>query len=272
MSDSKAKSKNSRNTARNAQSGVRRKKQVAEEELPPPPALPLDPPTPVELPDYEIDHHSHHSPAHFLRDLIGDIRARIVLALLISGLILWVAIPPAYQQLKVWRAMRFLAQSEVAANEGNIPKSIALMRRAILMAPNEERIFRKVRLYNASLGDAAALNSLQQLMLEKQATTEELLTLAEQAIKANNPVIAKAAMDQVQEDHSARKTTVQMRLLEGEGNLKDALDLAREELPNLTPDDQDRLLLATAEMTLRTDVKASRAILLQLVDKNSTTG
>ena len=272
MSDSKAKIRSSRNTARNAQSGVRRKKQVAEEELPPtdpsPPGLqvPVD-----ELPDYEIDH-DHKSSNHFLRNLLGDIRARILLALLFTGLLLWVAIPPAYQQLKVWRAMKFLAQSEVAANEGNISKSIALMRRAILMAPNEEKIFRKVRLYNASLGDATALNSLQQLMLEKQATTEELLTLAEQAIKANNPVIAKAAMDQVQEDHSARKTIVQMRLLEDEGNIKEALDLAREELPNLTPDDQDRLLLATAEMTLRTDIKASRAILLQLVDKNSATG
>ena len=272
MSDSKAKTKSSRSTARNAQSGVRRKKQVAEEELPPtdpsPPGLhvPVD-----ELPDYEIDH-DHKSSNHFLRNLLGDIRARILLALLFTGLLLWVAIPPAYQQLKVWRAMNFLAQSEVAANEGNISKSIALMRRAILMAPNEEKIFRKVRLYNASLGDATALNSLQQLMLEKQATTEELLTLAEQAIKANNPVIAKAAMGQVQEDHSARKTILQMRLLEDEGNLKEALDLAREELPNLTPDDQDRLLLATAEMTLRTDIKASRAILLQLVDKNSATG
>jgi hypothetical protein len=272
MSDSKAKTKSSRSTARNAQSGVRRKKQVAEEELPPtdpsPPSLqvPVD-----ELPDYEIDH-DHKSSNHFLRNLLGDIRARILLALLFTGLLLWVAIPPAYQQLKVWRAMKFLAQSEVAANEGNISKSIALMRRAILMAPNEEKIFRKVRLYNASLGDATALNSLQQLMLEKQATTEELLTLAEQAIKANNPVIAKAAMDQVQEDHSARKTILQMRLLEDEGNLKEALDLAREELPNLAPDDQDRLLLATAEMTLRTDIKASRAILLQLVDKNSATG
>jgi len=272
MSDSKAKIRSSRNTARNAQSGVRRKKQVAEEELPPTDPSPPDLQAPVdELPDYEIDH-DHKSSNNFFRDLLGDIRARILLALLFTGLLLWVAIPPAYQQLKVWRAMKFLAQSEVAANEGNISKSIALMRRAILMAPNEEKIFRKVRLYNASLGDATALNSLQQLMLEKQATTEELLTLAEQAIKANNPVIAKAAMDQVQEDHSARKTIVQMRLLEVEGNIKEALDLAREELPNLTPDDQDRLLLATAEMTLRTDITASRAILLQLVDKNSATG
>ena len=270
MSDSKAKTTSSRNAARNAQSGVRRKKQMTEEELPPPP--PLDPPAPVELPDYEIDHHSHHSPVHFLRSLLGDIRARIVLALLISSLLLWVAIPPAYHRIKVWRAMGFLAQSEVAANEGNIPKSISLMRRAILMAPNEEAIFRKVRLFNASLGDASALNSLQRLMLEKQANTEELLTLAEQSIKAKNTVIAKAAMEQVQDHHSARKVIVQMRFLEEEGNLKGALDLARKELPNLTPEDQDKLLLATAEMTLKTDVKASREILLQLVDKNSATG
>ena len=270
MSNSKAKTTSSRNAARNAQSGVRRKKQMTEEELPPPP--PLDPPAPVELPDYEIDHHSHHSPVHFLRTLLGDIRARIVLALLISSLLLWVAIPPAYHRIKVWRAMGFLAQSEVAANEGNIPKSISLMRRAILMAPNEEAIFRKVRLFNASLGDASALNSLQRLMLEKQANTEELLTLAEQSIKAKNTVIAKAAMEQVQDHHSARKVIVQMRFLEEEGNLKGALDLARKELPNLTPEDQDKLLLATAEMTLKTDVKASREILLQLVDKNSATG
>ena len=267
MSNSKAKTTSSRNAARNAQSGVRRKKQMTEEELPPPP--PLDPPAPVELPDYEID---HHSPVHFLRTLLGDIRARIVLALLISSLLLWVAIPPAYHRIKVWRAMGFLAQSEVAANEGNIPKSISLMRRAILMAPNEEAIFRKVRLFNASLGDASALNSLQRLMLEKQANTEELLTLAEQSIKAKNTVIAKAAMEQVQDHHSARKVIVQMRFLEEEGNLKGALDLARKELPNLTPEDQDKLLLATAEMTLKTDVKASREILLQLVDKNSATG
>ena len=270
MSNSKAKTTSSRNAARNAQSGVRRKKQMTEEELPPPP--PLDPPAPVELPDYEIDHHSHHSPVHFLRSLLGDIRARIVLALLISSLLLWVAIPPAYHRIKVWRAMGFLAQSEVAANEGNIPKSISLMRRAILMAPNEEAIFRKVRLFNASLGDASALNSLQRLMLEKQANTEELLTLAEQSIKAKNTVIAKAAMEQVQDHHSARKVIVQMRFLEEEGNVKGALDLARKELPNLTPEDQDKLLLATAEMTLKTDVKASREILLQLVDKNSATG
>ena len=99
MSDSKAKTKSSRSTARNAQSGVRRKKQIAEEKLPPTDPSPPDLQAPVdELPDYEIDH-DHKSSNHFFRDLLGDIRARILLALLFTGLLLWVAIPPAYQQL-----------------------------------------------------------------------------------------------------------------------------------------------------------------------------
>jgi len=273
MSDSMAKITKPRAAAKNAKATPRKKKQTKEEDAPSLPSAP-DPVAPVsaELPDYEVDQHGHHSHRHFLRELAGDIRARIVLALLITGLILWVAIPPAYHRLKVWRAMKFLAQSEIAANEGNVPKSISLMRRAILMVPNEEAVFRKVRLFNASLGDPNSLNALQRLMLEKQASPQELLTLAEQALKAENPLIAKAALDQIQEDHSVRKIIIQMRLLEKEGNLKEALNLAKTELPTLTPDDGEKLLLATAEMTLKTDVTASRQILLQLVDKNSAVG
>jgi len=168
--------------------------------------------------------------------------------------------------------MKFLAQSEVAANEGNIQKSISLMRQAILMVPNEEAIFRKVRLFNASFGDPTALNSIQALMLENQASPQELLTLAEQALKSEKPVIAKAALDQLKDDHSVRKIIVQMRFLEKGGNLKEALDLSSKELATLMPEDRDNLLLATAEMTLKSDPPASREMLLQLVDKNSATG
>ena len=274
MSDSIAKKTKSVAKARNSQATTRRKKQAMEEESPPPPLSSPDLAAPVslELPDYEVDQHAHHSPRHFIRDLAGDIRARIVLALLISGLLLWVIIPPAYQRLKVWRAMKFLAQSEVAANEGNIQKSISLMRQAILMVPNEEAIFRKVRLFNASFGDPTALNSIQALMLENQASPQELLTLAEQALKSEKPVIAKAALDQLKDDHSVQKIIVQMRFLEKGGNLKEALDLSSKELTTLMPEDRDNLLLATAEMTLKSDPPASREMLLQLVDKNSATG
>jgi len=274
MSDSMAKTTKSGTGANNLRAAPRRKKQVTEKESPP--ALLSHPklvaPVTVELPDYEVEHRVRHSPRRVIQNLAGDIRVRSVLALLVSGLLLWVIIPPAYHRLKVWRAMKFLAQSEIAANEGNIPKSISLMRRAILMVPNEEAVFRKVRLFNASFGDLTALNSIQALMLEKQASPQELLTLAEQALKSGKPVIAKAALDQLQEDQSVRKIIVQMRLLEKEGNFKDALDLAKKELPTLTSDDGEKLLLATAEMTLKTDPAASRQILIQLVDKKSATG
>jgi hypothetical protein len=274
MSDSIAKKTKSSPRGKNSHSTTRRKKQPTEEASPLPPLSSPDlaAPAPLELPDYEVDQHAHGSPRHFIRDLAGDIRARIVLALLISGLLLWVIIPPAYHRLKVWRAMKFLAQSEVAANEGNIQKSISLMRQAILMVPSEEAIFRKVRLFNASFGDPTALNSIQALMLEKQASPQELLTLAEQALKSEKPVIAKAALDQLEGDHSVRKIIIQMRFLEKGGNLKEALDLARKELATLVPEDRDHLLLATAEMTLKSDPHASREMLLQLVDKNSATG
>jgi hypothetical protein len=274
MSDSIAKKTKSSPGGNNSQATTPRKKQHREEESPPPPLSSPDlaAPVPRELPDYEVDQDARGSTRHFIRDLAGDIRARIVLALLISGLLLWVIIPPAYHRLKVWRAMKFLAQSEVAANEGNIQKSISLMRQAVLMVPSEEAIFRKVRLFNASFGDPTALNSIQALMLEKQASPQELLTLAEQALKSEKPVIAKAALDQLEGDHSVRKIIVQMRFLEKGGNLKEALDLARKELTTLMPEDRDNLLLATAEMTLKSDPHASREMLLQLVDKNSATG
>ena len=109
-------------------------------------------------------------------------------------------------------------------------------------------------------------------MVDKQANPQELLTLAEQALRSNNTVIPKAALNQLQDDHSARKIIIQMRLLEKEGNFKEALDLAKRELPTLGQGDVEKVLLATAEMTLQTDVPASRQILLQLIDKNSATG
>ena len=256
---------------RNSKAPSRRKTQSKEEDAPPRSLSPNEHVS-VELPDYEEDEHGERSSGHFLKNLTGDIRFRIVLALLLTALLLWVVIPPAYQRLKTWRAMRFLSEADVAANAGNIPKSISLMRKAILMAPTEDAIFRKVRLFNASLGDANSLNSLQGLMLEKQASPSELLTLAEQALKAENPVVAKASLDQLPDDHSVRKIILQMRLLDKEGNLKEALDLAKKELPKLSQTGSDQLLLATAELTLKTDPKASRQVLLQLVDKNSATG
>lgn len=225
-----------------------------------------------ELPDYEDTDTSSRHGRHFLRNLLGDTRVLVTLGILIVTLLAWIAVPPLYQKLKVRRAMQFLEQSRMAADEGNIPKSISLMRKAILMAPSNEEVFRKVRLYNAMLGDPSALSVLQGLMLEKQATAEELLTLAQQALAAGNTTIAKAALDQLADNHSVKKTIIQMQILENEGNREGAVNLARLELPALSPADAEELLLATAKMTLKSDVKASRQILIQFMGHDSPTG
>ena len=228
--------------------------------------------TAQELPDYdEIPHDSKYG-RHILKELLSDKRVLFVLGILILGLIIWTAAPPLYQELKLRRAMAFLEQSRAAAEEGNTPKTIALMRKAILMAPNNEGVFCKVRLFNAKVGDPAALNELQNLMIERRASTEELLTLAEQALKSDNTTIAKGALDQLADDHSVQKTIIEMRILQKEGNLPGALEMPRQKLADLPPADADKLLLATAEMTLKPDMKASREILIQLIGRDSPIG
>lgn len=229
-------------------------------------------PTVEELPDYENIESETKYGRHILSHLFNDKRLIVLLVLAVLGLIVWTAAPPIYQKLKLRRAMDFLQQSNTAAEEGNIPKAFALMRKAILMAPNNDQVFRKVRLFNAKLGDPAALNSLQGLTLEKTASTEELLTVADQALQAGNTSVAKTALIQLADNKSVEKTIVEMRILKKEGNLQGAVDLARAEMSSLTALDAEKLLLATAEMTLKTDPVASRKILAQFIGNNSRTG
>lgn len=225
-----------------------------------------------ELPDYEDLPLESKYGRHILTHLLRDKRILAFVGILVFGLMIWTAAPPLYQKLKVRRAMDFLEQSRTAADEGNIPKAIALMRKAILIAPSNEDVFRKVRLFNAKLGDPAALNELQGLTIEKLASTEELLALAEQALKSDNTNIVRTALDQLSNDQSVQKTIIQMRLLQKEGNLQDALELPRQELAGLTPSDAEKLLLATADMTLKSDMQASRQILIQLINNDSPIG
>jgi tetratricopeptide (TPR) repeat protein len=225
-----------------------------------------------ELPDYEDTSSESKYGRHILSHLLSDKRILVLVGILIFGLMVWTAAPPLYQKLKVRRAMDFLEQSRTAADEGNVPKAIALMRKAILIAPNNEDVFRKIRLFNAKIGDPAALNELQGLMIDKLASTEELVVLAEQALRSDNTTIAKTALDQLGDDQSVQKTIIQMRLLQKEGNLKDALELPRQKLAGLNPSDAEKLLLATADMTLKSDMQASRQILIQLINNDSPIG
>lgn len=244
----------------------------ADSEAPVKKAPEIQPQTLEELPDYDyVEPHSRFGRQVFT-DLLKDKRFLFLLALAVLGLIVWVAVPPIYKNLKLSRAMVFLQQSNEAADEGNIPKAFSLMRKAIVMAPNDSEVFREVRLFNAKLGDPVALSALQSLMLEKSASTRELITLADQALQAGNTPITKTALEQLADHRSVDKTIVEMRTMKKEGNLQGAVDLARMELATLSPPDTEKLLLATAEMTLKPDPVASRKILSQFIGNDSKTG
>jgi hypothetical protein len=223
------------------------------------------------LPDYELDADAPRIKQKLLA-LLGDMRVRVVALLLILGIITWIVSPPLYRKAKVWRALSLMDQCQRVADQGNVPQAISLMRRAIIMAPNNQEVFRRVRLFNAGMGDAAALHALQNGMIEKTAEPDELLVLAEQAILSDNRAVAQEAVGKIQDQPSARKIIVEMKLRAKEGNPQAAVDLARASLSQFPVEEAEKILIATAELILKSDVKTSQEILIPLANKNNTNG
>lgn len=223
------------------------------------------------LPDYEDDHH-HKQPTHILRDIVQDIRFKIVAGILIVAVFATLAAPPIYRRVKVWRAHQFMDQCEAIGKTGNMPKAMGFMRQAVLLAPGDEALFRRVRLFNASIGDLPSLNVLQNLMLQGQASPDEILVLAEQSLALRKTPITKAALEKLATHPSARRTIVEMRLTAFEGNPQAAVDLARSSLKNFPPAEGEKILLATAELVLKTNPEVSQQILLPISKKTTPAG
>lgn len=224
------------------------------------------------LPDYEIEQDDSRSFIGFLKKLFGDLRFRIVAVLLVLGLAGWFGFPPAYRKVKTWRANQLMAQCEAAAEAGNIPRAISLMRQAILMAPGNPVIFQKVRLFNASLGDPSALGILQTLMMDGKATPEEILVVAEQSLRVRQNEVTRTALEKLAEHPSARRTIVEMRLLALEGKPQEGVELSRAAMKDLSPEESEKILLATAELVLQTNPDVARDILRPLAEKPDATG
>jgi len=225
----------------------------------------------TELPDYE-SHEPPKSRSEVTSEILSDLRVRLVAALLILGLCVFLAGPPIYRATKVWRANKLMDKCNAVAESGNIPQAVALMRQAILLAPSDEALFRRVRLFNASIGEPASLNSIQSLLFEGQADDEELLILAEQSIKAGKNSVARACLDKLATNQSARKIIIEMQMLNMDGKQKEAIELARKNIPKAVANDADKILLATAEMVIKSDVAASQQILIPLSKSNTASG
>lgn len=234
-------------------------------------AAPASLPAHHHLPDYDDDR-GHKQPTHILRDIVFDIRFQIVAGILIFCIIALISAPPIYRKFKSWRASQFMDRCEQYGAAGNIQKAFVFMRQAVVLAPGDEDIFRRVRLFNANIGDQAALGILQALMLEGQARPDELLVLAEQSLIFRKPTITKEALKKLEPHPSARRTIVEMRLTASEGNPQAAVDLARSSLKDFPPAEGEKIMLATAELVLKTNPEVTRQILVPLSKKNSENG
>jgi len=226
---------------------------------------------PTELPDYE-SHEPSKSQSEVTREILSDLRVRVVAALLILGLFSFWGGPPIYRATKVWRANKLMDKCIGVAESGDIPQAVALMRQAIVLAPSDEALFRRVRLFNAGIGEAAPLNSIQTLLFEGKANDDELLVLAEQSIKAGKNSVARACLEKLASNQSARKIIIEMQLLNIDGKQKEAIELARKNIPKAVARDADKFLLATAEMVLKSDVVASQQILTPLAKSKTASG
>ena len=236
-----------------------------------PPVEPEPLPASEMLPDYD-PHEAKPSAGERAREAIRDVRLQVVATFLVLVFIGWFVVPPGYRYLKTKRANELMDKSSQEVEAGNAQTAMALMRQAILLSPSDQFIYRRARILNANLGDVASLSAIQNLMMENQATTEELIILAEQSIKSGKPTLARSCLEKLKTDHSARKTILEMQLLDLDGNRSMAIDLARKALPKVSPKDADKILLATAGMVLKTDIPASQQILIPLIKKKDATG
>jgi len=223
------------------------------------------------LPDHDI-FYSPDSPNQGPLGRLSDPLIHIPLALILTVVVGWLLTPIVSDAVNVWRANQLIALSDAAASNGKLLDAMSLVQKANTLAPNNEFIQRKIHLVGAALGDMSAITELQTLMTNGLANTEELLTLAEQSIKAGKPRMAQAAIDKIMEDRSARKISIEMQLITLSGNPAAAVELAKEALPNLSTPDAEKILLITADLLLKINPKSSQDILIPLSKKTDMTG
>ncbi|MCX6973710.1 MAG: hypothetical protein NTZ94_05295 [Verrucomicrobia bacterium] len=223
------------------------------------------------LPDHDL-YNSHPTQKEAIISRLKDTRFNIPLALIAIIFLGWLFTPALFDTINTWRANELMGLCDTAVDNGKLKEALALIQKADVLAPNNEFIERKSQLLNAAMGDSAAITELQTLMVNGFANNDELLTLAEQSLKAGKPRMAQAAIDKNADEHSARKISIEMQLITLSGNPAAAVELAKKSLPELSTPDAEKILLATADLLLKSDTKSSQDILIPLSKKTDTTG
>lgn len=154
----------------------------------------------------------------------------VLFALVALGLGMWKG-ADAYEWLKAQRAEHLIAESEAARERGDFIEASKKLGEATALLQRHPLTLRAVARYQVAMRDLSALNTYVELMKTGQATTEDKIQFAREALRLGRPEMAAGVLAQLKELPDTRDTAAVLAIQAGnsaaEGRWPEAVEFAR---------------------------------------------
>lgn len=230
-----------------------------------------DPLPSTPLPDFT---HGKSHKSFFKRHLrlLKYMWVRWVLVLAFLG-IMGLVVPKVFRKFETLRTREQMSKFDAAMAQGQIEEASKFLMVARALRPESPEVQRGVRVINAKLGVPAALTAIQRQMDHASASPEDLLILSEQAMNRNMPEVARRALGKISQAPSTRRTIIEIRLKQIDGENAAAVELAKSAAASCgNAEDAEKILLEGGIAAMEDDTEAGREILLPLSKKTTPTG
>ncbi len=137
-----------------------------------------------------------------------------------------------YEGVKIWRAERLIAQSELARANRDMHGASSALRQAAILLQRHPLVLRAVARHQIEIHDLAALDTYTALLKTGEATTEDKLAFGRQAFRLGRPELATSVLEELNDLPDLKDTSVMLALKAeqsaAEGHWPEALKLARQ--------------------------------------------
>lgn len=137
----------------------------------------------------------------------------------------------AYEWLKARRAAHLIAKAEDAREQGDFVEASKKLGQATALLQRHPLTLRAVARYQVAMQDLSALNTYLELMKTGQATTEDKVQFAREALRLGRPEMAAEILAQLKEHPDTKDTAAVLALQAGnsatEGRWPEAVEFAR---------------------------------------------
>lgn len=158
-------------------------------------------------------------------------RGVVVLITLILGAVLSWKAAEIYEDVKIWRAERLIAQFELARAKGDMLGATSALRQAAILLQRHPLVLRAVARYQLDMKQLAGLTTYGLLIASEHATLADRVNFAREAYRLGRPDLAAEVMDELRENPETRDSAVVLALramtLAGQEAWGDAIKQAR---------------------------------------------